>query len=818
MRTDSAAAEAAPAGLPLASGSLARRVLSRLALRVALVIVLTTAIAYVHVVHKVSDRSLETLNHYIAERGERERAVFALARDNHAVMKQALIARLRAAPATDMEARFDHLFIRFPDGAVRNRLETYDGRHDCFVYIAAATPLDAALRHRVLVFYDLCRQFGPALQNRFENLYLTTPENVLVGYYPASPNYAHGMGPDVDLSAEEWVYIADKAHNPTREMAWTGLLYDPQARKWLVSGETPVDMDGRHVATIGQDISLNDLMDRTIGDAPDGAHNFIVRADGRLIAHPRWMDAIKQMKGGFVIADSGDTYLKRVADLLAGGTATPRIVDNADHGEFLAVAPIAEPGWLFVTVYPKALISGVAADTARLVLVLGGLSLLLEILIFAVVLRNDVTRPLQALVSAAGQVADGRLDVRLAADRDDELGRLAASFNAMAEAVAARAAEQLESEARFRDFAMTASDWFWEMGPDLRFTDFLPPPGAPPILARERYIGKTRWEATGADPDRDQVWRNHRAALEARQPFRDFEFDHVAPDGSRLSVRVSGYPIFDADGEFKGYRGIGRDITAEVAERRVRQKDQERIRHLETALAQRECLNAMGLLVTGLAHELKQPLAAIALYARRLAATAGSWPAAHKGAADALSEIGRLADTSVEIVQQARKIVASPVPAEGTDCCAAAREVMLVTRDEMAEAGITVRLDCEDHPVLAAIDPLGLQLILLNLVRNAREALAGTAAPAIDIAIARTGGGGVRMTVADNGPGIAAGGRDAVFDTFFTTKETGMGLGLAISRHLAEIAGGELTAGDNTPQGTVMCLRLPLFEENPVHA
>ena len=120
-----------------------------------------------------------------------------------------------------------------------------------------------------------------------------------------------------------------------------------------------------------------------------------------------------------------------------------------------------------------------------------------------------------------------------------------------------------DSEARVRDFAETASDWFWEMDENLRFTYFSNRYGSAGLEANEP-IGKTRLEATADDVDHEanrQKWRDHLADLEARRPFRNFEHRGRAHDGRLVHISVSGKPVFDEAGVFKGYRGTATDIT-----------------------------------------------------------------------------------------------------------------------------------------------------------------------------------------------------------------------------------------------------------------
>ena len=124
-----------------------------------------------------------------------------------------------------------------------------------------------------------------------------------------------------------------------------------------------------------------------------------------------------------------------------------------------------------------------------------------------------------------------------------------------------RAEEALrESEDRFRDFGESASDWFWEMDENLRFTYMSPTVERIVGVTPEWHYGRTREELLGDDYDRD-VWDEHLQTLKARQPFRDFTYLRVGEGVKPKWLSSSGKPVFDAAGNFLGYRGSGRDIT-----------------------------------------------------------------------------------------------------------------------------------------------------------------------------------------------------------------------------------------------------------------
>ena len=148
------------------------------------------------------------------------------------------------------------------------------------------------------------------------------------------------------------------------------------------------------------------------------------------------------------------------------------------------------------------------------------------------------------------------LDILLSATAErDTCGRIERSY-----AVLVNVTPQKEAEQRLQDFLATATQWLWEMDAEYRFT-FLSEGYSKAGFVPARILGKTRWEMAGVTPDRDDVWHQHLADLEARRPFRDFECSWIGPDGNEHYRSVSGMPIFDAQGVFKGYRGTSRDIT-----------------------------------------------------------------------------------------------------------------------------------------------------------------------------------------------------------------------------------------------------------------
>lgn len=134
----------------------------------------------------------------------------------------------------------------------------------------------------------------------------------------------------------------------------------------------------------------------------------------------------------------------------------------------------------------------------------------------------------------------------------------------------------LDERKRFQDFAEIASDWFWEMGPDLRFSYFSERIVETLGVPVEAMLGKTREDLLAKDYDREH-WDEHLQSLEQHQPFRDFEYVFEGTNAARAHIRVSGIPLFDEEGEFLGYRGIGHNLTREIESRIAERRLQDRL-------------------------------------------------------------------------------------------------------------------------------------------------------------------------------------------------------------------------------------------------
>ena len=277
------------------------------------------------------------------------------------------------------------------------------------------------------------------------------------------------------------------------------------------------------------------------------------------------------------------------------------------------------------------------------------------------------------------------------------------------------------------------------------------------------------------------------------------------------------FPMELAVGEMRSneqrfFTGFVRDLTE-------RQDTESRLQELQSELVHISRLTAMGEMASTLAHELNQPLAAIANYlkgVRRLLARQGGGE--HAAAMqEAMDKAAEQALRAGEIVRRLREFVARGETERRVESVAKlVEEASALALVGAREQDIRVRTqyDAEVDAVLA--DRVQVQQVLLNLMRNAIEAMAGSARRDLLLSTAVGENGMATINVADSGPGIDPEMAAQLFQPFVTTKPQGMGVGLSISRTIVEAHGGRIWADANPGGGTIFHFTLPRVSDEDV--
>jgi PAS domain S-box-containing protein len=360
-----------------------------------------------------------------------------------------------------------------------------------------------------------------------------------------------------------------------------------------------------------------------------------------------------------------------------------------------------------------------------------------------------------------------------------------------------------ESEQRFRDYAETASDWLWETGPDHRITHLSEHTSAPASLA----TGMLRWEIASDLEMESEKWQEHRATLEAHLPFRDLVYRSENRMGSPIYVRASGKPVFDANGAFLGYRGVSTDITASI---RADQAEQA-LRKAQAELAHVTRVTMLGELTASISHEINQPLAAVITNAEACLNWLRRDPPDLDAARRSVEWIVEDGNRTSEVIKRVRALAKiGEIEKSLLDITDVANEAMTLVQRELSSHGVALKLElAPDLPRILG-DRVQLQQVIINLVINAVEAMELADRPRdLTIRSGRHEADSIFLSVADSGVGISDANAERMFMPFFTTKSSGMGMGLSICRSIVEAHQGRLSACRNERAGATFRFVLP---------
>jgi PAS domain S-box-containing protein len=319
---------------------------------------------------------------------------------------------------------------------------------------------------------------------------------------------------------------------------------------------------------------------------------------------------------------------------------------------------------------------------------------------------------------------------------------------------------------------------------------------------REDIVGKSaygyiapEWRAKYAEMT-ERVFRGETATL---------EFRLIARSGRERWMKTHAVPLRDRDGSIWALLGFTRNITD-------RRNAEEHERQHRIAVARLLRMHSMGEMATTIAHELNQPLTAIINYSRGAIRRLRSAQGSIDEVIDSLEAASSEADRAARIIRNMRNFLRKePTPRQRHDLNEVVRGVFAFMQAELRRQAILSSVALAEGLPRVEIVPIEMEQVILNLVRNAIEAMAATSGRDRELSVATrsSGANGVEVVISDSGPGLPPREFGDVFDPFVTTKSDGLGMGLAITRSIVDAHGGRIAVEQTSAHGTTFVFSLP---------
>ena len=324
----------------------------------------------------------------------------------------------------------------------------------------------------------------------------------------------------------------------------------------------------------------------------------------------------------------------------------------------------------------------------------------------------------------------------------------------------------------------------------------------------EEFVNRG-WERFIHPDDREESAKAFFRAIEAGESYNVIHRYRRA-DGEYRWHHSMGEPLRDSQGKIIQWYGLSIDIDE-------RKRAEDRLRDTRIKLAKASRLATVAELAGSIAHELNQPLMSILANAQAAKRWLNAAPPNVMEMNSSIERIIRDARAADETMQHIRALFKQEsFDKKHVNIPDIIREVVRIVREDPKKRDVPIEYHFEESLPAVPVDQIQIQQVLINLIVNAIEALEGQQVAPLVVLRAVTDSNGMLIQVIDNGPGVDD--PDRIFDAFMTTKEKGMGIGLAVSRSIVEAHGGRLWAEINKTGGATFNVALPLSHASPTAA
>ncbi len=791
---------------------------------------------YIYTMASTKESARNQLFSFINERGQRESDLFLESDAYQARFQKEYVERYKRT--SDLEAMdwFKvHMEKRIEDSTYRSKPELYYGKDmplgrrdvSASMMIGAQTEITPDVIKALAIGYDMINQYGPTWRKPFVDLYFSSPQKTSVSRWPGTP-WGLIMNDSVEWREEEWMAITMKEKNPQREQKWSGVLYDERNGNWMVSGVTPLDIEGVQLGMVGTDLLLDDLVKRTYNTGLKGTYNILLQGDGRIIAHPLLVNEIIVSKGMLNAKTSSDEFLQHIFERILELTNFPYIIDDDDFEAMIAVTKIKGPDWYFITIYPNKLFMAEARNSAIIIIVFGLSFLLIVFITNWLVLKRIIVDPISLLTTIvknyknpAGNIATQKsefkeVDTKLL-KRHDEIGLLFRSFVKMSDNLQDSINELKQSEARFSAITNQSSEGITVADMEGNYIYVNPAFCSMSGYSKKELMNLTVFDMKAKNQPR-QSFYDSKEKLEG-VPIR---VNLKRKDNTEYLTDIVGKVISVDNKEL--VLGTIRDITAIVKAEEELDKYRNHLEEIvkkRTAVIEKQKIQVetanklKSEFLSNMSHELRTPLNSIMVLSNvlvnqtkdRLDSEESSWlEIIERNGKQLLALINDILDLS-KIEAGKMEIITNHISIE--------TQLQLVVDNikSMAEKkNLSLTLNILNSLPQVETDDSKFHQLILNIVSNAVKF---TKKGSVDIS-AKHEVDNIIIKTKDSGIGISQEMLPYIFDEFRQVDGTsareyeGTGLGLSIASKLLKILGGKISVESELGTGTVFTITIPV--------
>lgn len=572
------------------------------------------------------------------------------------------------------------------------------------------------------------------------------------------------------------VHVVAVARQGMEEAAATGSLLARQI--FLQASRALAGARGDPAAVLRRDPGLRALLESLVGYSPTVVYGAVTDPGGRVLVHSDREQLGRRLPGRETLEAAAQRHALALLPTLGG---TPQV--------FEAQVPLTLGGRPFGTArvgISTSLLRRQLAGALSRSLLMAGVAFLLA-LVAGLAVGGVVLRPLRQIAAGVERLVRGEEHEPLAVDRRDELGELAAKLNLLGEQIHEHRQELVGEKARLEQMVRVLQDavLFLNREGQLLFAS----PAAEGLLGRplDQAVGQRLKDLL---PPGHPLVPALEALLAPGAPTPVHHLRLEAAPGPAREVRVSAYPVRE-NGQFAGAAIVIQDL--------------EPVKAVQSLVDYSVRLADLGRLTSGVAHEVKNPLNAMAIHLELLR---GHLPPDSAEARESLEvirkEIARLDRVVQGFLRFVRPQELRPRP---VDAAALFRDVTELVQAEAGQAGVRLEgITAPGTPPVMADRDL-LQQALLNLIQNAIQAM--PEGGAVTLRAAPTPEGAVEVRVEDQGVGIPEEDLDRVFRLYYTTRPDGSGIGLALVYRTIQMHGGTIRLESAVGRGTTVIITLP---------